>query len=51
MLPPRPSYCKQCCNEFHGQRSLVDYSPWDHKDLDTTEGMSMWLTAFMYSMK
>ena len=22
----------------HGQRSLVDYSPWDHKELDTTEG-------------
>ena len=21
----------------HGQRSLVDYSPWDHKELDTTE--------------
>ena len=23
--------------KFHGQRSLVGYSPWDHKDLDTTE--------------
>ena len=21
----------------HGQRSLVDYSPWGHKDSDTTE--------------
>ena len=21
----------------HGQRSLVGYSPWDHKELDTTE--------------
>ena len=21
----------------HGQRSLVDYSPWDRKELDTTE--------------
>ena len=21
----------------HGQRSLVDYSPWDHKESDTTE--------------
>ena len=21
-----------------GQRSLVGYSPWDHKELDTTEG-------------
>ena len=26
--------------EFHGQRSLVGYSPWDYKELDTTE----WLT-------
>ena len=23
--------------ESHGQRSLVDYSPYDHKELDTTE--------------
>ena len=23
--------------ESHGQRSLVDYSPWDCKELDTTE--------------
>ena len=23
--------------EFHGQRSLVGYSPWSHKKLDTTE--------------
>ena len=23
--------------ESHGQRSLADYSPWGHKDLDTTE--------------
>ena len=22
--------------ESHGQRSLVGYSPWDHKSLDTT---------------
>ena len=26
--------------EFHGQRSLADYSPWGHKESDTTE----WLT-------
>ena len=26
--------------EFHGQRSLAIYSPWDHKELDKTE----WLT-------
>ena len=23
--------------EFHGQRSLVGYSPWDHKELDISE--------------
>ena len=23
--------------KFHGQRSLVGYSPWDHKESDTTE--------------
>ena len=23
--------------EFHGQRSLVGYSPWGHKELDLTE--------------
>ena len=23
--------------EFHAQRSLVGYSPWDHKESDTTE--------------
>ena len=24
----------------HGQRSLVDYSPWGHKELDTTERLT-----------
>ena len=23
--------------EFHGQRSLAAYSPWDHKESNTTE--------------
>ena len=23
--------------KFHGQRSLVDYSPWSRKESDTTE--------------
>ena len=23
--------------KFHGQRRLVDYSPWGHKESDTTE--------------
>ena len=25
--------------KFHGLRSLVGYSPWDHKESDTTEGL------------
>ena len=31
--------------EFHGQRSLVGYSPWGHKELDTTE----WLHFLSFS--
>ena len=27
--------------EFHGQRSLVGYSPWSHKELDTTEQLTL----------
>ena len=27
--------------EFHGQRSLVGYSPWSHKELDTAERLSL----------
>ena len=27
--------------EFHGQRSLVSYSPWGHKELDATEQLSL----------
>ena len=27
--------------KFHGQRSLAGYSPWDPKELDMTEWMSM----------
>ena len=26
--------------EFHGQRSLVSYSPWSHTELDTTEQLT-----------
>ena len=26
--------------EFHGQRSLAGYSPWGHKELDTTEQLT-----------
>ena len=27
--------------ESHGQRSLAGYRPWGHKELDTTEWLSM----------
>ena len=27
--------------EFHGQRSLVGYSPWGHIELDTTEQLTL----------
>ena len=26
--------------EFHGQRRLAGYSPWDHKESDTTEQLT-----------
>ena len=30
-----------CLGESHGQRSLVGYSPWGHKESDTTERLSL----------
>ena len=27
--------------EFHGQRNLVGYSPWGHKELDTMEQLTL----------
>ena len=27
--------------EFHGQRSLVGYSPWGHRESDMTEHLSL----------
>ena len=36
--------------KFHGQRSLVGYSPWGHKESDTTERPSeVWLKGFQLS--
>jgi len=26
--------------EFHGEKSLVGYSPWGHKELDTTKQLT-----------
>ena len=28
--------------EFHGQRSVVGYSPWGHKESNTTEWLTVW---------
>ena len=27
--------------EFHGQKNLVDYSPWSYKESDTTERLTL----------
>ena len=36
--------------EFHGQRSLVNYSPWGRKKLDTSEGLSTYeMLVSLYS--
>ena len=29
---------------FHGERSLVGYSPWGHKELDVTEQLTLLLS-------
>ena len=35
--------------EFHGQRSLVGYRPWDHKESDTTKQLTFSLSFHRYS--
>ena len=32
--------------KFHGQRSLVGYSPWGHKELDKTEHTHIFTVLF-----
>ena len=34
--------------EFHGQGSLVDYSPWGHKELDMTEQLTLLGDSYNY---
>ena len=36
--------------EFHGQRSLVDYSPWGQKELDITEQLRFSLHFHNYAI-
>ena len=38
-----------CLENPHGQRSLVGYSPWGHKELDTTEQLSRHTTQALIS--
>ena len=35
----------------HGQRSLTSYSPWDHKELDTNERLSIHTVCLRYKNK
>ena len=35
--------------EFHGQRSLVGYSPWGHTQLDTSEGTKQQQQTCIYT--
>ena len=37
-----------CLENFTGQRSLVDYSPQGHKELDTTEQLTLSLYFVVY---
>ena len=32
-----------CLEDSHGQRSLADYSPWGHEELDATERLHVTL--------
>ena len=38
-----------CLEKFHGQRSLAGYSPWGHKELDMTEGLTC-LLIYVYGL-
>jgi len=35
-----------CLENPHGQRSLVGYSPWVHKESDMTERLSIYIKYF-----
>ena len=39
-----------CLENPHGQRSLVGYSSWDPKELDTTERLTLLLLLTMFWM-
>ena len=37
--------------EFHGQRSLVGYNPWGHKESDTIEWLTLWASQVALVVK
>ena len=37
--------------EFHGQMSLAGYSPWGHKELDTTERLTLFFSRWFLSSR
>ena len=38
-----------CLENPHGQRSRVGYSPWGHKELDTTKGACVRMVAHTHT--
>ena len=42
-----PLQCS-CLNNHHGQRSLEGYSPWGHKELDTTKHTAQSLSVVQF---
>ena len=36
--------------EFHGRRSLAGYSPWGHKELDTTKRLTLSFSSFPFPL-
>ena len=37
------------CWEIHGQRSLAGYTPWGHKESDTTEPLTLYYRYYKLS--
>ena len=33
--------------EFHGQRSLAGYNPWDHKESDVTKQVTLSVSLYL----
>ena len=48
---PRRAVCVFLPGESHGQRRLVGYSPWGHKESDRTEGLTLSLVVVVSTYK